>query len=489
MLSEDHHLRTSLQSDTAADDDDEHPDSNASGDTDGGYRQRQKKKGRRLSQWKFKVVATVESDGPNDSSTDVIGAIAFDKSNDFFATGGSARKIRVYAFQSLSKEDVFYDDDDEEEEEEEEDADQKLRRRRRLQRKIMLPMDRKPRATTHSSSSSSSRADHTSSCCMTEICTPAKLSSLKWHFERDNIIGCGDYDGVFAEWDIERHIAVSEKDEHNGQRIWSIDYSVERPSLCASASQDGTVRMWSRSSDHSVALLHAPNHSPVCGAEFAPCSSFLLALACADSNVYVNDLRKLSTPVLTLSHHKRAVSYVRFLSKDQLVSAAIDSTLKLWDVSSCVQNSPMPPPEVNHDDDESGRSHLSNILQCQQQPVKTFGYHQNARNFVGLSVWAEGGLIACGSETNEAFAYDCHKDGEPILRYDFGHNFNSVPEGLVSIAGRKQSSSSEEQKSLIDDKQQGRLMVSAVCWRQKESECTLVAANSVGVLRLIRGFF
>jgi E3 ubiquitin-protein ligase RFWD2 len=369
MLSEDHHLRTSLQSDTAADDEDEHPDSNASGDTDGGYRQRQKKKkkkkGRRLSQWKFKVVATVESDDPNNSSTDVIGAIAFDKSNDFFATGGSARKIRVYAFQSLSKEDVFYDDDDEEEEEEK-DADQKLRQRRRLQRKIMLPMNRKPRATTHSSSSSS-RADHTSSCCMTEICTPAKLSSLKWHFERDNIIGCGDYDGVFAEWDIERHIAVSEKDEHNGQRIWSIDYSVERPSLCASASQDGTVRMWSRSSDHSVALLHAPNRSPVCGAEFAPCSSFLLALACADSNVYVNDLRKLSTPVLTLSHHKRAVSYVRFLSKDRLVSAAIDSTLKLWDVSSCVQNSPIPHCEVNHDDDESGRSHLSNILQQQQQ--------------------------------------------------------------------------------------------------------------------------
>ncbi|CAK9191641.1 unnamed protein product [Sphagnum troendelagicum] len=384
--------------------------------------QQQEEAGVVPAQWKFKVLATVEC---HNSSTDVIGAITFDKSNDFFATGGIARKIRVYAFQSLVN------------------------------------------SQNHSSSSN----HHARSSCVKEICTPAKLSSLKWHLEQDNIIGCGDYDGVFSEWDIERHLAVSEKDEHNGQRIWSIDYCTEMPSLCASASQDGTVRMWSRSSDQSVAVLHAPAHSPVCCAEFAPSSSFLLALACADSNVYVNDLRKLSSPVLTLSHHKRAASYVRFLGRDCLVSAAIDSTLKLWDISASVDHC------LNG---ESDRLDLKKTL---QHPLKTFGYHRNARNFVGLSVWAEGGLIACGSETNEAFAYDCHQ-GEPILRHDFGEENFPVPGGfgVSGSAGRK-----DMDDCLVED--QGKLMVSAVCWRQsKESECTLVAANSVGILRVIKGF-
>jgi E3 ubiquitin-protein ligase RFWD2 len=229
--------------------------------------------------------------------------------------------------------------------------------------------------------------------------------------------------------------------------------------------------MWSRSSDQSVAVLHAPGHSPVCCAEFAPSSSFLLALACADSNVYVNDLRKLSSPVLTLSHHKRAASYVRFLGRDCLVSAAIDSTLKLWDISASVDHC------------LNGESDRLDLKKTIQHPLKTFGYHRNARNFVGLSVWAEGGLIACGSETNEAFAYDCHQ-GEPILRHDFGEENFPVPGGfgVSGSAGRK-----DMDDCLVED--QGKLMVSAVCWRQsKESECTLVAANSVGILRLIKGF-
>lgn len=440
------------------------------------FLQQQEEAGVVPAQWKFKVLATVEC---HNSSTDVIGAITFDKSNDFFATGGIARKIRVYAFQSLvdsqnhssssslrrSSSFNVPGEAHEDEEDDDQGEDDMMYADAKFSQNLV---SRRKRSTERIAKGSD---HHARSSCVKEICTPAKLSSLKWHLEQD-IIGCGDYDGVFSEWDIERHLAVSEKDEHNGQRIWSIDYCTEMPNLCASASQDGTVRLWSRSSDQSVAVLHAPGHSPVCCAEFAPSSSFLLALACADSNVYVNDLRKLSSPILTLSHHKRAASYVRFLGRDCLVSAAIDSTLKLWDISSSVDHC------LNG---ESDRLDLKKTL---QHPLKTFGYHRNARNFVGLSVWAEGGLIACGSETNEAFAYDCHQGGEPILRHDFGEENFPVPGGfgVSGSAGRK-----DMDDCLVED--QGKLMVSAVCWRQsKESECTLVAANSVGVLRLIKGF-
>lgn len=38
-------------------------------------------------------------------------------------------------------------------------------------------------------------------------------------------------------------------------------------------------------------------------------------------------------PLAVIGGHKKAVSYVRFLGGDRLVSASTDSTLKLWDVA------------------------------------------------------------------------------------------------------------------------------------------------------------
>ena len=66
--------------------------------------------------------------------------------------------------------------------------------------------------------------------------------------------------------------------------------------------------------------------------------------------------------------HRKAVSYVRYLSPGELVSASTDSTLRMWDVQ-------------GHRD------------------LRTFSGHMNEKNFVGLSV--DGEFTACGSETNE----------------------------------------------------------------------------------------
>ena len=67
----------------------------------------------------------------------------------------------------------------------------------------------------------------------------------------------------------------------------------------------------------------------------------------------------------------RAVSYVRWLGAEEVVSASTDSTLRLWSARDAA-------------------------------PVRTLAGHVNEKNFVGLSVDAE--FIACGSETNEARA-------------------------------------------------------------------------------------
>lgn len=57
-----------------------------------------------------------------------------------------------------------------------------------------------------------------------------------------------------------------------------------------------------------------------------------LQVGSADHNVYYYDLRNIKAPLHVFHGHKKAVSYVNFLSTIELVSASIDSTLQLWDV-------------------------------------------------------------------------------------------------------------------------------------------------------------
>lgn len=407
--------------------------------------------------WKFDVIASVQCQNQMFSCTDVIGSIVFDKSNEFFATGGIARKIRVYSYETLLSDSAGPLQDDDEDDDEEESKEY-LKQRRLRKRSGVAESDRW------------TFTDH-ARCCVQEVCTPAKLSSLQWYQEKKNVVACGDYDGVVAEWDVERDFAITERDEHGGKRIWSIDYNKDMPDLIASASDDGTVRMWDNSSEHSVATISSPNASPVCCAEFGPASSSLLALACADSNVYVYDTRIQSHPLLTLRHHQRAASYVRFLNRHYLVSSSIDSTVKLWNIANCgTDNTPL------------GKKHAS---PSRTPLLRTFDAHYNVRNFTGLSVWSEGGLIACGSETNQAFAYDSRKSG-PIFIHDFSNARAPAYEMNRDSHGRwtsqQQVAATKEHVEEIHSR-----LVSAVCFTTKPGDCTLVSANSDGVLRVIKG--
>lgn len=52
----------------------------------------------------------------------------------------------------------------------------------------------------------------------------------------------------------------------------------------------------------------------------------------ADHHIHYYDLRNISQPLHVFSGHKKAVSYVKFLSSNELASASTDSTLRVWDV-------------------------------------------------------------------------------------------------------------------------------------------------------------
>lgn len=190
------------------------------------------------SEWNLKVCTVVGPSGASDS----IGALAFDaKEHQWLATGGIARKIRLYDFNNLIDLQQSCSLEDEEDD--------------------LMDID---------GGNDVMYVEQSSSIEASVICTSAKLSSLKWEpSSGDEVIGSGDYDGVVTEWDVERGVALFERDEHGGRRVWSVDYSQWSTSLCASASDDGTVQMWDRKSNQTFKVITTPSKSPVCCVEFS----------------------------------------------------------------------------------------------------------------------------------------------------------------------------------------------------------------------------
>lgn len=117
-------------------------------------------------------------------------------------------------------------------------------------------------------------------------------------------------------------------------------------------------------------------HAAACGIDFHPTDAHTLAVAAADACVYLYDLRHSHAPLRTLRGHRRPTSYVKFLGSTELVTAAIDDSLALWDLQG----------------------------PC-DAPVRRFCGHANSRSFVGLSVCASQRLLACGSEDGAVYVY------------------------------------------------------------------------------------
>ncbi|KAF2315644.1 hypothetical protein GH714_040165 [Hevea brasiliensis] len=345
-----------------------------------------KEEERARCEWDFSL-ETVVSSSSHGAGSDALGVIEFDQSESIVATGGIARKIRIYNFKSLLPYEGSQNGHD----------------------MVLL--------------------DH-ANVCEYYICTPAKLSSLRWKPGSDSrVIASGDYDGVVMEYDLERRVPIFERDEHGGRRVWSVDYSHWDPVIGASGSDDGTMQMWDpRCEGGGCVATVQPGETrrAVCSVEFNPSTRSTIAVGCADRRVYGYDTRMMKDPAFVLDGHEKTVTYVRFVNELTLVSAGIDGCLKLWNLQD-------------------------------SQMIRTYKGHVNNKNFVGLSMWRNGGLLGCGSENNQVFVYD-KRWGEPIWMHGFE----------PGIADRG--------------------FVSCVCWRQVgDDECTLVAGGSDGVLQVFKG--
>lgn len=329
-------------------------------------------------QRKFKECGTLRNADLLNSSN-AICSLSFDRDEDYIATAGVSKKIKIFDFGALVDDslDIHYPS--------------------------------------------------------VEMSNKSRLSSVCWSNYFKSYLASTDYEGVVKIWDANTGQGVCQYKEHE-RRAWSVDFSQADPTKFASGSDDFSVRLWNVKEENSINTIWNPAN--VCFVQFSTYSSHLLVLGCADYKIYGYDLRNTRIPWCTLPGHEKAVSYVRFVDKETLVSASTDNTLKLWDLN------------------KSSSTGLSSNA-CSL----TFSGHTNEKNFVGLSVFD--GYIACGSETNEVYSY-----------------YRSLP---IPMASHNFGSIDPVSRSEVGDSGQ---YVSSVCWRRKSN--TLAAANSSGTMKLLQ---
>ncbi|CAI5517779.1 unnamed protein product, partial [Closterium sp. Naga37s-1] len=263
---------------------------------------------------RVKVVAELRQ-GDLFHSSNIVSSIEFDRDDEFFATAGVSRRIKVFNFSQVVGE----------------------------------------LADVH--------------CPVVEMPTRSKLSCLSWNPYLKAHIASSDYEGIVTVWDVGTGQSLLEYEEHE-KRAWSVDFARTEPTRLVSGSDDGKVKIWCTRQESSI--LNIDMKANICCVKFNPGSANFIAVGSADHHIHYYDIRAPALPLHVFSGHRKAVSYVKFLSPSQLASASTDSTLRLWDV----------------------HSHAA---------IRTLRGHTNEKNFVGLSVNSD--YIACGSETNEVYIY------------------------------------------------------------------------------------
>ncbi|KAI7735315.1 hypothetical protein M8C21_029732, partial [Ambrosia artemisiifolia] len=312
----------------------------------------------------------------------------------------------------------------------------------RLSNFILLPSDQifyfSSTSTDSSSSSVTAVLERSWYACPEEVCSVRDLFSANVYslgillFEYlKNYLASADYDGLIQVWDACTGQGLSHYIEHQ-RRAWCVDFSHVDPMQFASGSDDCSVKLWSLNNKTPTCTIRSGAN--VCCVQFSSCSSHMLAFGSADYKIRCYDLRHTRIPWCTLADHQKAVSYVKFMGSDSLVSSSTDNTLKLWDLKKTSLEG-------------------TSTDACSM----TYKGHSNEKNFVGLSVLD--GYIACGSESNEVFAY--HKSFPmPITSYKFGCSDSVSGDEAVDSNGH---------------------FVSSVCWREKSN--MIVAANSGGSVK------
>ncbi|CAG9466694.1 unnamed protein product [Pedinophyceae sp. YPF-701] len=207
----------------------------------------------------------------------------------------------------------------------------------------------------------------------------SKLCGLSWSPLDGSLVVASDHSGSVMAWDLGTGEGPPAwRVEAHERRAWSVHCNPHDARLVLSGSDDGKVRMSSVRDAMPIVSMNAGTN--VCSVRWNPVESNIVAAGCSNRTVCIFDIRSPAAPLRVLTGHKKAVSYVSFLSASELVSSSTDSTIALWSL-----------------DAKGGGA---------SQPRVRMQGHANTRHFVGLAV--EQDWVVTGGENMEVSVY--HKE-------------------------------------------------------------------------------
>ncbi|KAJ3315114.1 coatomer subunit alpha [Boothiomyces sp. JEL0838] len=363
----------------------------------------------------FNTLATVKYvDSYFNYALSIVSSIEFDKDDEYFATAGVTKRIKIFNYETVVSDFGGISS-------------------RFISGKSRNVSENESLSDKHHSRLRIPRYPER------EIPCESKISCLSWNTYMKSTIASSDYEGVVSLWDVSVGKKVLNLVEHE-KRTWTVDFCELNPTLFASGGDDAKVKLWSTNQKNSVGTIESKAN--ICSVKYHPCNGEQLIFGSADHHLHYYDLRNTKSPLYIFKGHKKAVSYVKFLNSDEIVSASTDCSLRLWSLKESL-NSP-------------SNQAISSL--------RTYSGHVNEKNFVGLSVNSDGKYISCGSESNQVYAYYSQLS-KPIATHKFGASYDSI----TGTEGPDEDSST---------------FISSVCWKRKTPNI-LVCANSQGTVKVL----
>ncbi|KAG9292436.1 hypothetical protein G9A89_015306 [Geosiphon pyriformis] len=289
----------------------------------------------------FRLVNTLRY-GNLFGSSSIVSSIEFDRDDEYFATAGVTKKIKIFEYGNIERQLVTTSPDF---------ISSPIRDSAANNRKAMDTYLHYP---------------------IKEMTCKSKISCLSWNTYIKAQIVSADYDGAVSLWDVNSGLQVMTFDEHE-KRAWSVDFSQMDPTKLASGSDDTKVKIWSTNQRHSIFTIESKAN--ICCVKFKPDISHYIAFGSADHHIHYYDLRQTREPVFVYKGHRKAVSYVKFIGPNEFVSASTDSTLKLWDTNtqSCVRT------YTGHINEKNfvGLTTTSDWIACGSEDNSVFAYYKN----------------------------------------------------------------------------------------------------------------
>lgn len=162
-----------------------------------------------------------------------------------------------------------------------------------------------------------------------------EVYSVDWSQTREqNLVVSGSWDRTAKVWDLSRGgQSLCTLQGHEGV-IYSTVWSPHIPGCFASASGDGTLRVWDVKTGR--CRLAIPAHkAEILSCDWCKYDQNVIVTGAVDCSLCVWDLRNVRQPLSRLLGHSYAIRRVKFSPFNQtvLASCSYDFTVRLWDYS------------------------------------------------------------------------------------------------------------------------------------------------------------